>query len=132
MNLNSQHVIWEFDDCQALISGYTFGKASISNIHCKPCTKVNECHPCQHHKVALVFIEWAVELTCPSTLPFAHYRRDVDLGWIVLLQMLHFEMGLEVIIAPKCTCVGINGVNFFAINLSINSNSINDSTDLTS
>jgi hypothetical protein len=39
------NVIWEFDDCQALISGYTFGKASISNIHCKLCIKVNECHP---------------------------------------------------------------------------------------
>jgi hypothetical protein len=41
-------------------------------------------------------------------------------------------MGLEVIIAPKCPYVGINGVKKFAINLSINNNSINDSTDLIS
>jgi len=39
------NVIWEFDDYHAPINGYALGKASISNIHCKPCTKINECHP---------------------------------------------------------------------------------------
>ncbi len=38
-------VIWEVNDCHAPISGYAFGKALAPNIHCKPCTKVNECHP---------------------------------------------------------------------------------------
>jgi len=52
----------------------------------EPCTKVNECHPwClqlqgQHHRIVLVFVQWAAELTCPLTLPFAHCCQNVDLG----------------------------------------------------
>jgi hypothetical protein len=78
------NIIWEFNDCRAPISGYAFDKASGPNIHYKLCTIVDECHPwCweqqgQHHGVAMVFIWWATELTCPLTLPFAHGRHEAN------------------------------------------------------
>jgi len=38
-------VFRELDDCHAPISGYALGKASTINIHYKPYTTVDECHP---------------------------------------------------------------------------------------
>jgi hypothetical protein len=79
-------VIWEFNDYHALISGYALGKALAPNIHYKPCTTIDECHPwClkqqgQHHETTLVFVWWAVKLLCPLTLPFAHCHQDAYLG----------------------------------------------------
>ncbi len=67
-------VIWEFDDYHASISGYAFNKALIPKIHYKICTTINECHwwclkqEGQHHRRAMVFIQWTTELTCPLTL----------------------------------------------------------------
>jgi hypothetical protein len=55
-------VVWELDDCHALIRGYALSKASTLNIHYKPCTIVDECHPwCleqqgQHHEATMVFV----------------------------------------------------------------------------
>jgi hypothetical protein len=46
--------------------------------------------------------------------------------------MLHFEMGLEVIIMPKSPYATINEARKFAIDRSIDNNSTNDNTDLTS
>jgi hypothetical protein len=46
--------------------------------------------------------------------------------------MLHFEMALEVIAMLKCPYVTINGANKFAVNGSMDSNSTNDNTNLTS
>jgi hypothetical protein len=46
--------------------------------------------------------------------------------------MLHFEMALELIVAFKCPCAIINGARKFAVNGSVDNNSTNDSTNLTS
>jgi len=47
-------------------------------------------------------------------------------------QMVHFEMGLEVIIVPKCPCASINGAMKFVVNWLINNNSTNYDMDLIS
>ncbi len=79
-------VIWELDDYHDPINGYALGKASTPNIHYKPCTTIDECHPwCleqqgQHHGVALVFVRWVTNLKCPLTMIFAHCHQDVDFG----------------------------------------------------
>jgi hypothetical protein len=120
-------VIWEFHDYYALITSYALGKAFIPNIHYKLCTIVNKCHSwClkqqgQHHKVALVFVLWATELTCPLTLSFTHCCQDVAL-W----------NGIGSYHYAQTPCATINGARKFVVNRLIDNNSTSDNMDLTS
>jgi len=38
------NVVWELNDCHALINGYALDKVLALNIHYKPCTTIDECH----------------------------------------------------------------------------------------
>ncbi len=79
-------VVWELCNCCALTSGCALGKARAPNIHYKPCTTIDGCHPrCwelqgQHHGIVLAFVRWAAGLTCLRTLPFARCCQDFGLG----------------------------------------------------
>jgi hypothetical protein len=130
-------VVWELCDRRAPTSGCAFGKARAPNIHYKPCTTVDECHPrCwelqrQHHGVVLAFVRWAAGLTCLRTLLFARCRQDLVWGWIVLFRMLPFEMAPEVITAVKCALATINEVRISAVDGSTDNNSTSGSMNHT-
>jgi hypothetical protein len=66
---------------------------------------------------------------------FVHNKLTVNIIVVhfqVTIQMLDFEMGLEVITTPKCPCATINGARKFVVNRSINNNLMSDNIDLTS